>query len=228
MVRRPDVLDPVSRLFMALLPASRLSGEAHGFLRSAEQGLGLVDAFGLFAGRDAVVDDTGTRLHMHGAILHQRGAQHDARIHLAIGAEIADGPGIEAALVPLQFVNDLHRPDLRRTRDRAGGKAGCQGVKGVMTWPDIALDVGNDMHNVAVAFDEEAIGDVDAADGRDVADIVTAKIEQHEVFGEFLGIVQERCRQRIVLGLGLAPRTRAGDRSNGDLALAQTHQDLGA
>ena len=82
-----------------LLPPSRAGREAHRLLGGAEQRLRLVDAFALLVGGIAVVDDAGARLHMHQPVLDDRGAQHDAGVHLARGAEIADAAAVDAALV---------------------------------------------------------------------------------------------------------------------------------
>ena len=57
---------------------------------------------------------------MHAPVLDHGRAQHDAGIHLAAGAEIADAAAIGATRVVLELVDDLHRPHLGRARDRAG------------------------------------------------------------------------------------------------------------
>ncbi len=49
-----------------------------------------------------------------------------------------------------------------------------------------AFDVGDDVHDVAVALDDELLGHLDRADLGDAADIVAAEIEQHQMFGAFL------------------------------------------
>src|SRR5215211_9465080 len=85
-----------------LLPAPAQAGEAARLFGRAEQGLGLVHAFLLLERRIGVGDDPGTGLHVDDAVLDQRGAQRDAGVHLAAGAEIPDAAGVEAALLPLQ------------------------------------------------------------------------------------------------------------------------------
>ncbi len=52
------------------------------------------------------------------------------------------------------------------------------------------------MHDVRVALDNHAIGHLHAARLRDAADIVTAKVEQHHVFSDLLGI-SERARPQV-------------------------------
>ena len=63
--------------------------------------------------------------------------------------EIADGAGVEAAPLGLQLVDDLHRPHLGRAADRAGREARHQRVERVAVGPDAALDVRDDVHDVA-------------------------------------------------------------------------------
>src|SRR5215813_12957420 len=106
-------LPPVSEA-IALLSPLRGAGEAARLLCGAEQGLGLVDAFLLLEARVGIRHDAGAGLHIEHAVLDQRGAQRDAGVHLAGGREIADAAGVEAALLLLQFVDDLHGPHFRR------------------------------------------------------------------------------------------------------------------
>src|SRR5579863_2261040 len=73
---------------MLLLAAGR-TGEAPGFFGGSEQCLCLVDAFLLFELRIGVSHDAGAGLHIHDAVFDERGAQHDAGIHVCAGREIA-------------------------------------------------------------------------------------------------------------------------------------------
>ena len=66
------------------------------------------------------------------------------------------------------------------------------------------------------------------ADLGDAADVVAAEVEQHQVLGAFLGIGEQLLLQRLVLVRGRAARAGAGDRPDGDGAVAHAHQDLGA
>ncbi len=82
------------------------------------------------------------------------------------------------------------------------------------------------MHDVAVALDDELFGDADRRRLGDAADVITAEIKQHQVFGQFLGIGQQFQFQRLVLFRCLAAWTGAGDRADGQLAVAHAHQDF--
>ena len=84
------------------------------------------------------------------------------------------------------------------------------------------------MHHMAVALDKEAAGDFDPAHLGHPAHIIAAQIHQHQMFGPFLGIGHQFLRQLLVFGGGLAARAGAGDRTDGDLAIAQANQDFRA
>src|SRR3546814_1472127 len=53
------------------------------------------------------------------------------------------------------------------------------------------LDIGDDVHDVAVELDGVLLGHLHAADRGDAADVVAAEIEQHEVLGELLRVAQQ-------------------------------------
>ena len=77
------------------------------------------------------------------------------------------------------------------------------------------------MHDVAVALDEELVGDLDGADLGDAADIVAAEIEQHQMLGALLRIGEQFLFERLVFVRRRAARARAGDRADGHGAIAQ-------
>ena len=82
------------------------------------------------------------------------------------------------------------------------------------------------MHDLAVALDEELIGDIDAADTGDTPDIVAAEIEQHQVLGALLRIGEQFVLERHVLMRGFPARPGAGNRPDRDLAVAHAHQNF--
>ena len=86
----------------------------------------------------------------------------------------------------------------------------------------LALHIGDDVHHLAVALDEELVGDLDRADLGDPADIVAAEVQQHQVLGALLGVGEQLLFQRLVLLRGGAAAARAGDRPDGDRAVVRT------
>ena len=77
-----------------------------------------------------------------------------------------------------------------------------------------ALDVGDDVHHLAVALDEELVGHAHGADLGDAPDVVAAEVEQHQVLGALLRIGQELGLERLVL-VPVSRRAAACRRSGG-------------
>src|SRR5258708_23387675 len=67
------------------------------------------------------------------------------------------------------------------------------------------------MHHMAIALDEELVGDPDRAGLRDSADIIAPKIEQHQMLGALLGIDHQLFGKSGVFIGGLSPPARGGD-----------------
>ena len=82
------------------------------------------------------------------------------------------------------------------------------------------------MHHMRVALDEEAVRDLYASRGSDAADIVAAKVKQHQMFGAFLGIARELDGKCCIFLQCVAPSPCSRDRSYGDRAVAQSHEDF--
>ena len=70
-------------------------------------------------------------LHVHLAVLDQGRADVDAGVEVAGVGEVAHRATVGRPLDGLELVDDLHRPDLRRARQGAGGERGAQRVHGV-------------------------------------------------------------------------------------------------
>ena len=92
----------------------------------------------------------------------------------------------------------------------------------------LAHDVRDDVHDVAVALDHEFLGRAHGADPGDAADVVPAKIEEHQVLGQFLLIREEIGFERAVLFRCRAPRAGAGDRADRHLAIEDADEDFRA
>ena len=93
---------------------------------------------------------------------------------------------------------------------------------------ELALDIRDDVHDMAVALDREFLRHLDRTHLRDPPDIVAAEIEQHQMLGAFLLVGQKLRREALVLGLRLAAPACSGDRPDGDFAVAHAHQDFRA
>src|SRR5205809_7428149 len=80
---------------------------------------GLVLRLAPFVLRNRIGDDPGGGLHVEPAILHYAGANGDGEIEVAVEAEVTRRARVDAALLGLELVDDLHRAHLGRARDRA-------------------------------------------------------------------------------------------------------------
>ena len=100
------------------------------------------------------------------------------------------------------------------------GKPAASASSAVAIAAQLAFDVGDDVHHLAVALDEELIGDGDGADLGNAADVVAAEIEQHQMLGAFLRIGEEFRLERLILVRRRAAPPRAGDRADGHGAAA--------
>ncbi len=69
-----------------------------------------------------VGDDAAAGLDVDAAVLDQRGADVDAGVEVAAVGQVADRAAVGTALGRLELVDDLHRADLRRSRERPGGQ----------------------------------------------------------------------------------------------------------
>ena len=169
---------------------------------------------------------------MQPAVLDDAGADRDRHVHVAGEAQVAAGTAVDAALDRLELVDDFHRPDLRRARQRAGWEGGTQHVEAGHAVLQHALDVADDVHHVRVAFDGERLGHLDAAGLGDAADVVARQVDQHHMLGALLRVGLQLGFERQVLGGRGAARARARERPDRHLLLAfggalLAHQDLG-
>src|SRR5690606_36659911 len=133
----------------------------------------------------------GCRLHVQGAVLDEPRADGDRQVHLAAIADVARRAAVDAASHRLEFVDDLHGANLGCTGQGAGREGGAQHVHGIHALLEQAGDVGYQMHDVRIAFDHHLVGDLDAADLGDAADIIACQVDQHDVFGDLLGVCLE-------------------------------------
>jgi len=103
-----------------------------------------------------------------------------------------------------------------------------EGVDGVLLRIEPPDDVRDNMHHVAVALDYEALGHLDRADLGHAADVVAAKVQQHEVLGPLFRVGKQRLGQRLVLLRCCAAARRAGNRPDRHLSATDADQDLRA
>ena len=97
-----------------------------------------------------------------------------------------------------------------------------------MLFTKTANDVGNDVHDVAVALDEELAGDLNGADLRHPANVVAAEVQQHQVFGPLLGVFEQSLGKRLIFCLGRPARRCSCNGPDRHFIVAHAYQDFGA
>ena len=90
----------------------------------------------------------------------------------------------------------------------------------------MTVHVRNDVHDVRVALDDHQITDAHGAVVGHTADIIACEIDEHDVLGAFLGVIQQFLSQRIVFSGGFAPPASAGDGADVDAAVHALHMNL--
>src|SRR5690606_2215259 len=125
------------------------------------------------------------------AILDYRSATGDGGVHVAVPGQVAHRTAVDTALDRLQLVDDLHRTHLGRPGEGAGGQDRAQCIHRRQRRLELAGDVGDDVHDVGVAFDDHFLGQPNRAVFSNTTDVVAAQVDQHQVLGQFLGVTEQ-------------------------------------
>jgi hypothetical protein len=198
-----------------------VSGDGHQAARQLVRGLLVLGI------RRAVVDDAGAGLEAEPPSAQGDAADDDREVHVSVEADVAGGPGVRTPREGLQLVDDLQRPDLRRTAHGAGGERGGDDVPGIESGVERSRDLADHVHHVAVALDDLALLHLHRARAADAADVVASEVDEHHVLGALLRVGRELGLERRVLGGGRAAHARAGDGAHGDGLTGEAHQELG-
>jgi len=129
--------------------------------------------------------------------------------------------------VRLEFFDDLHRAQLRRTGDRASGKAGAQQVDRIMPLGQIAGHLAHQVVDMGEALDLEQSGYPDAAHLAATTQVVTQQIDDHHILGAILGTGGERRSRCGVVPRIERPRSRALDRTRLHMSVAHLQEAFG-
>ena len=136
---------------------------------------------------------------------------------------------VERDSVPaaLEIVDDLHRPHLGRTRNRAGGKARAHDVERFETGAAAAAHVRHQVHHLRVALDRHVFVGLHRPVLRHASDVVPAEVDEHHVLGALLVARAQLVFHRHVFVAVAAARARARDRTDLDDAVGAPDQHLG-
>ena len=162
------------------------------------------------------------------AVLDDDGADVDAGVEIAGVADPADRAAVAAALDRLELVDDLHRADLGRARQRARRQHRAQRVERADVRTQATDHRRDDVHHVAVVLDGHELLDLDAAVLAHPAEVVAAEVDQHHVLGALLRVGEQLLgHPQVLLDVGAA-RPGTGDRPGRDVPARDRDQRLGA
>src|SRR5271157_518026 len=189
---------------------------------------GLVLGFLELAFRNGAGDDARADVEVDPVVAHDRGADRDGGVEVAVVAEIADGAAVQAAPLPFRFGDELHRSNLRRTRKRPRREDASQRVEGVESGLHARFHVAHEMEDVAVALDLHVLGHRHRPGPGHPAEVVAAQIDEHDVLRPLLWIALECVGEGVVLGRGGATRPGSGDRMSRHAVALDTDEKLRA
>ena len=184
-----------------------LGGSAACATQRAEGRLGLVQRFARLGPALAADDDARPGPHADGPAitrtLKTRRADQDIQVQ-PLAADAAQATGVPAPRCGLQVADHLHDAPFGCPGDGAAGKGGGQQLTQRQIGPCSPGHFRDQVHHVAVAFDHHQLRHPHRRAGR--AQVVPDQIEQHDVFGAFLGIgAQLGFQRRVFCGRVAAP-----------------------
>ena len=104
---------------------------------------------------------------------------------------------------------------------RAGRQQGRQDIDGRTIFAQLAFNQADQVHDMGETFDMAEILDLNGAETADPSDIVAGQVDQHRMFGQFLGIGQQIGSQGIILVGCCTAAAGAGDRAGFDRPAGQ-------
>ena len=157
---------------------------------AGEEG-GFEEALAVFGGGVGVGYDASAYSHGGVAVVEGEGADGYVECGGAIGGDVADGSGVDAAWVLFEVADDLHGADLGGSGDGAAGEEGAEDFVEGEVGADCAGDGGGHLEQGLVALDGEEVFDVDAAHGADAAQVVAQEVDDHDVLAAVFFVVLE-------------------------------------
>src|SRR5690606_11417241 len=140
---------------------------------------------------DAVDDDAGAGAQLQFASTQPGAADQDVEVEVATAVEVAEGTGVGAAALALQLGDDLHAAHLGRAGDGAAGEDRPDHLPRRHAFAQFAGDVGDDVVHVFVGLHHHQLIHAHAAGPADPAQVVAFQVDQHHVFGPFLGMADQ-------------------------------------
>src|SRR5690606_33869031 len=99
-------------------------------------------------------------------------ADRDVEVEVAVEADVADAPAVDAPPLRLELLDDLHRPHLRRAGDRAAREGTAHEIERVPVRAKAPDDGADEVMHVREALDREQLLDLHGARRACLAEVV--------------------------------------------------------
>src|SRR6266478_927296 len=180
-------------------PAAAMRGFEGG-----QEGARFVDTFLILAFGCGIGDDSASGLHVRDAICYDHGAQRDAGIQITSNIHLHHASGIDAAARAFQLFDNFHGANFGRAGNGSGRKAGHQRVEAIHVFTQTPAQAGDDVHDVRKTLDGHELLDFYGAVIADTAEIVAAKVDEHNVLGALFFAGEQLLFQALIVGFVLA------------------------
>src|SRR6266581_1731212 len=157
-----------------------------------------------------------------------RGADRDVPVEGAVPRDVPEGPGVHAAAVGLEALDDLHRARLWRPGDRAAGKSRADEAGDRDVRPEAPTDDALEVVHVREGPQAPQHRNVDAPEVADLPEIVPLEVDDHHVLGGVRLARSEFVREGAVFRGRPASGPRPLDRPCLDVPPADAEEPLRA
>ena len=123
--------------------------------------------------------------------MHDQGTDGDSHIHIARKGKVTDRPAVYLASTGFEFIDYLHGSNLGCSGQGPGRKSRPENVESIPPLLQLSSDVGNDVHDMGIAFDHHQLTDLNGTRTGDAAHVIAPKVDQHDMLSPFLGIAKQ-------------------------------------
>src|SRR5450755_345153 len=179
---------------------------------SSQQRFGLEQGFRPLLVRVRQRDDGASNANAHRILRENRSSDDNVQVRAAAERQEADRSRVDAAGATLQFVDDLHRPDLRRARHGAAWKGALEAIDGSTLRGQFSAHGGHQLVNCRVRFHVHELRHMYGAHRADPPQIVSQQVHDHQVLGTAFLVFRQGTPQKLVFSRSKGAGARALNR----------------
>lgn len=123
--------------------------------------------------------------------------------------------------------DEFHGADFGGAGEGTGGEGGAEEVEGILVGGEFGRDIGDEVHDVGVAFNDHEVADLDGAGEGDAAEFISAEVHEHEMFGAFFFVAEEAVGEVAIFLFVGAAGAGTGDWAEGGGAVFESDHRFG-